>query len=57
MITYRIKTTFGTTYNYIKSWQKWEFDENFLQFVWGRSANGLLVLNKKDILAIEEENV
>jgi hypothetical protein len=50
---FKIRTKFGVTYNYIHSWVKWSLDENFIQCEWGDSTRGILILQIKDIEAIE----
>jgi hypothetical protein len=49
---YRVKVTFGISYSPIHSWRKWEMDDAFLVFVWGKDKKTLIV-RIDDIQAIE----
>jgi hypothetical protein len=40
---YKLRTTFGMTYQPIHSWKKWEMDDAFMEFVWGKNPRTLIV--------------
>ena len=53
---YKIKTTFGTQFNFVKSWTKWVIDDTFLECIQiVNSRSKILVIKISDIQSIQEE--
>lgn len=53
---YKVRTKFGMTYNYVHSWKKWDLNEDFIEFVWGKgTSREKLIIPIAEILAIEKD--
>lgn len=59
--TYKVNTTFGTTFNRVKSWRKWDIDESFLVFTQWKYYNENegeyieFIIKINDIESIQEQ--
>ncbi len=55
---YSIRTSYGTTHQYIHSWKKWELDDDFIEFEQGRYDGKYektkLIIKKEYILSISK---